>query len=207
MSPVCNFSLPRCWQGGRERCKCQYHLCIYLNTKPRWLKAHCTNISPGLCQESGCSEARLHKFRTHSYASPTFCDHCGSLLYGLMYQGLQCHGNIIIMHGVTAPLCMPSSTDRCLYVRTLTVCIFDSFFSCTATARLEWYRSRFTVSPPLAYIRNIILDKLPDVISLFYPGALFLFANSFVFKVEIHSINIHFILDARSHNFKLQLRG
>ncbi|RXM34441.1 Protein kinase C epsilon type [Acipenser ruthenus] len=83
---------------------CRDFICLYLRSAQKmsrayynkvcWSKETRSNTGVGLEGVSVGSQRfsvnMPHKFSNHNYKVPTFCDHCGSLLWGLMRQGLQC---------------------------------------------------------------------------------------------------------------------
>lgn len=66
-----------------------------------------------------------HRFSVHSYKRPTFCDHCGSLLYGIIRQGLQCEACKVNVHKRcqknVANTCGVNSKEMALILKTIGV--------------------------------------------------------------------------------------
>ncbi|XP_043684711.1 protein kinase C-like isoform X1 [Vespula pensylvanica] len=82
------------WGFGKQGYRCQVCSCVVHKRCHKLVIAKCSgmldeNRETGL--QSHQNEIDVpHQFFVHSYKRCTFCDHCGSLLYGLYKQGEQC---------------------------------------------------------------------------------------------------------------------
>ncbi|XP_072929586.1 protein kinase C isoform X2 [Epargyreus clarus] len=85
------------WGLGKQGYQCQVCTCVVHKRCHSSVVTKCPGMKEeqqhgGLCVSGGqrFNVNVPHRFVVHSYKRFTFCDHCGSLLYGLIKQGLQC---------------------------------------------------------------------------------------------------------------------
>ncbi|BES90399.1 unnamed protein product [Nesidiocoris tenuis] len=81
------------WGLGKQGYQCQVCTCVVHKRCHLYVVTKCPGMKDETSQTVQAQRFNVnvpHRFVMHNYKRFTFCDHCGSLLYGLIKQGLQC---------------------------------------------------------------------------------------------------------------------
>ncbi|XP_077522615.1 calcium-independent protein kinase C-like [Amblyomma americanum] len=90
------------WGLGKQGYQCQVCTCVVHKRCHQDVVTKCPNMKENSDDECAAgSRFNInvpHRFIAQTFTRPTFCDHCGSLLYGLFRQGLHCKACNINAH-------------------------------------------------------------------------------------------------------------
>nr|CAI5857549.1 unnamed protein product [Callosobruchus analis] len=87
------------WGLGKQGYQCQVCTCVVHKRCHQSVVTKCPGMQDEACQpNTGFNVNVPHRFVVHNFRRFTFCDHCGSMLYGLFRQGLQCEACSMNVH-------------------------------------------------------------------------------------------------------------
>ncbi|XP_033991294.1 protein kinase C eta type isoform X1 [Trematomus bernacchii] len=103
---------------GKQGYQCQVCTCVVHKRCHQLIVTMCPRMKKEIKEQPGTPGFSInipHMFSIHNYKSPTFCDHCGSLLWGIVKQGLHCKICKMNVHircrGNVAPNCGVNSVE------------------------------------------------------------------------------------------------